>query len=74
MEDPYEHEDPMMGYAPCNVPGRGCDPAAFDDCFAEGCACEDNCARWSGRNIKIYGGEKTILQIYALGFQLQSGE
>ena len=55
MEDPYEHEDPMMGYAPCNVPGRGCDPAAFDDCFAEGCACEDNCARWSGRNIKICG-------------------
>ena len=52
MEDPYEHEDPMMGYAPCNVPGRGCDPAAFDDCFAEGCACEDDCARWGPTNMK----------------------
>ena len=53
MEDPYEHEDPMMGYAPCNVPGRGCDPAAFDDCFAEGCACSDDCARWSVGNIRF---------------------
>jgi len=44
MEDPYEHEDPMIGYTPCNVPGRGCDAVAFDDSFAEGCACEDNCA------------------------------
>ena len=45
MEDPYEHEDPMVGYTPCNVPGRGCDAATFDDCFADGCVCEDNCAR-----------------------------
>jgi len=35
----------MVGYTPCNVPGRGCDAATFDDCFADGCVCEDNCAR-----------------------------
>ena len=53
MEDHYEHEDLMMGYTPCNVPGRGCDAAAFDDCFAEGCVCEDNCSRCFTRNLNV---------------------
>ena len=34
MEDDYEHEDPLIVYAPSNVPGKGCDTSVFDDCFA----------------------------------------
>jgi histone-lysine N-methyltransferase SETMAR len=42
-DDDYEHPDPLLAYAPQNVPGRGCDGDLFDEVLGDGCRCSKNC-------------------------------